>query len=71
MDNDRTITLVDIEGVYKKLHDATYGETFLNVDGYQFKTDIGYVFDGIDIYHKFLLQLFDKDFIPTCEEEVD
>jgi len=29
---------------------------------------MGYAFDGIDIYHKFLLQLFGEDFVPACEE---
>jgi hypothetical protein len=67
MSDDRTITLADVEGVYKKLCDAPGGQTFLDVDGYHFESDMGYADDGIDIYHKFLLQLFDKDFVPGCE----
>lgn len=68
MSNDRTITLADVEGVYRKLQDAPCGDILLEVGGYRFSSDMGYAFDGIDIYHKFLLQLFGEDFVPACEE---
>jgi len=68
MSNDRTITLADVEGVYRKLQDAPGGNSFLKVGEYRFSSDMGYTFDGIDIYHKFLLQLFGEDFVPACEE---
>lgn len=67
MSGDQTITLADVEGVYRKLQDAPGGDSFLKVDEYRFTSDMGYAFDGIDIYHKFLLQLFGKDFVPACE----
>lgn len=68
MSNDRTITLADVEGVYRRLQNASGGDSFLKVDKYRFSSDMGYAFDGIDIYHKFLLQLFGEDFVPACEE---
>ena len=68
MSKDRTITLADVEGVYRRLQNAPGGDSFLNVDEYRFSSDMGYAFDGIDIYHKFLLQLFDEDFVPACEK---
>lgn len=68
MSGDRTITLAEVDGVYRKLQDAPGGNSFLEVDGYWFGSDMGYAFDGIDIYHKFLLQLFGEDFVPDCEE---
>lgn len=67
MSGNKSITLPDVEAVYRKLQLASGGDSWLEVDGYRFHSDMGYAFDGIDIYHKFLLQLFDEDFIPACE----
>ena len=67
MSDNKSVTLSDVEAVYEKLQLASYGNSWLEVDGYRFHSDMGYAFDGIDIYHKFLLQLFDEDFIPACE----
>ena len=67
MGDNKSVTLSDVEAVYEKLQLASYGNSWLEVDGYRFYSDMGYAFDGIDIYHKFLLQLFDEDFIPACE----
>lgn len=63
----KTITLEDVEAIYRKLQEAPGGDTWLEVDGYRFCSDMGYAFDGIDIYHKFLLQLFGKDLDSPCE----
>ena len=63
----KTITLEDVEAVYKKLMEAPCGDSWTEVDGYSFSTDMGYAEDGYQIYHKFLLRLFDKDYIPACE----
>ena len=65
--DNKSITLSDVEAVYRKLQLAPGGDSWLEVDGYRFSSDMGYAFDGIDIYHKFLLQLFDEDFTPACE----
>ena len=67
MSSNKSITLPDVEAVYRKLQLASGGNSWLELDGYRFHSDMGYAFDGIDIYHKFLLQLFDEDFIPPCE----
>lgn len=67
MSDNKSITLSDVEAVYRELQLAPGGNSWLEVDGYRFDSDMGYAFDGIDIYHKFLLQLFDEDFIPACE----
>lgn len=67
MSDNKSITLSDVEAIYKKLQSAPGGSSWLEVDGYIFESDIGYAFDGIDIYHKFLLQLFEEDFVPACE----
>ena len=67
MSESKSVTLSDVEAVYRKLQLASGGNSWLEVDGYRFYSDMGYAFDGIDIYHKFLLQLFDEDFIPACE----
>jgi len=67
MSENKSVTLSDVEAVYRKLQLASGGNSWLEVDGYRFYSDMGYAFDGIDIYHKFLLQLFDEDFIPACE----
>lgn len=67
MSENESITLSDVEAVYRKLRSAPGGNSWLEVDGYLFSSDMGYAFDGIDIYHKFLLQLFNKDFVPACE----
>lgn len=67
MGDRKSITRSDVEVVYRKLQSATGGNSWLEVDGHRFYSDMGYAFDGIDIYHKFLLQLFDEDFIPACE----
>ena len=66
-DTTKTITLEDVEAVYKKLMEAPCGNSWSEVDGYSFSTDMGYAEDGYQIYHKFLLQLFGKDFTPACE----
>ena len=67
MGDNKSVTLSDVEAVYRKLQSAPGGDSWLEVDGYRFYSDMGYAFDGIDIYHKFLLQLFGEDFIPACE----
>lgn len=67
MSDNKSITLSDVEAVYRKLQLAPGGSCWLEVDGYRFDSDMGYAFDGIDVYHKLLLQLFDEDFIPACE----
>ena len=67
MSENKSVTLSDVEAVYRKLQLASGGNSWLEVDGYRFYSDMGYAFDGIDIYHKFILQLFDEDFIPACE----
>jgi len=67
MSESKSVTLSDVEAVYRKLQLASGGNSWLEVDGYRFYSDMGYAFDGIDIYHKFILQLFDEDFIPACE----
>ena len=61
------ISLEDVEQIYNKLYDSPGGSSWLEVDGCRFSIDTGYAFEGIDVYHKFLLQLFEKDFTPDCE----
>ena len=67
MSENKSITLSDVEAVYRKLESAPGGDSWLEVDGCRFSSDMGYAFDGIDIYHKFLLQLFGEDYTPACE----
>lgn len=67
MSDNKSITRSDVEAVYRKLKSAPGGNSWLEVDGHRFDSDMGYAFDGIDIYHKFLMQLFDEDYIPACE----
>jgi hypothetical protein len=44
------ITLNDLYNIRDKIFSAECGQTYLRIDGEEYSSDIGYAFDGINIF---------------------
>lgn len=50
MNATKTYTLDDLKALAEEIANAPYDERGLTIDGKSYKTDVGYAFDGINMF---------------------